>query len=213
MLNRLVRDRHRQYPDHYNNAGGRITMLIRIVLAILLMCSSALAGNVAMLGGGVVSSASDCTTEALNNASGTAGEVIVGDTTKIKQATSFSLSGDGCVCKVLIRLKRSSTPTGTLDVSIYSDSSGSPGSELGLSSTSLDETTLTTSFANKEFLFSSCVNLTGSTTYWLVVNSTTNTVGDVRIQYDSSGSYSTKYYDTYWHSSDGSSLMYRILYK
>ena len=83
---------------------------------------------------------------------------------------SFQQTGAGECPRVDVELKISAgSPTGDVNVYIYSDSGGDPDTLLATSDTTLDASTVTGSFASYTFLFSSAAILTTSTTYHLVI--------------------------------------------
>ena len=91
--------------------------------------------------------------------------------TAIKLAASFVLAAGASISKIYLPLKKTGAPTGTLTAAIYADTAGDPsGSALATFST-LDVSTLTTSFAEILFSLTSVVDLAAGT-YHIVVTST-----------------------------------------
>lgn len=92
-------------------------------------------------------------------------------TTNDKLAQSFQVSSLTPVAEVDLWLKKVGTPTGNLTVEIQTDSAGEPSGTAVTNGTSntVSASTLTTSFADITFTFSSNPSLASGTTYWLVL--------------------------------------------
>ena len=113
--------------------------------------------------------------------------------------------------RVIVRLEKVGSPSGTLYVEIWSDDAGSPGSKLA-DVGSIDVSTIDTSFADYDFTPSTEINLDFDTYYWVVVHynggDDSNYVEMVRASEDTyadgygkskteTGSWSAEEYD-YW---------------
>lgn len=85
-------------------------------------------------------------------------------------ASSFVASSSYSLRRVLVDLLKTGAPTFNITARIYSDSSDSPGSQLGSTSTTVQAASgLTGSFAAYEFVFPSDIALTNGTKYWVVL--------------------------------------------
>lgn len=92
-------------------------------------------------------------------------------TTNDKLAQSFEISTASTVSEIDLYLKKVGSPTGNLTVEIQTDSAGEPSGTAVTNGTSntVSASTLTTSFADITFTFSSNPSLASGTTYWLVL--------------------------------------------
>ncbi len=120
--------------------------------------------------------------------SGTIGDARVVGQYFDKRAVQFTAGGTYTICKAVLKLAKVGSPTGyNLSVQIYTDSAGSPGTQVGTGSGNLDAGTLTTSptFSDAEFTGMSA-SLTSGTTYWLVVSIDTVVDGN-QVNWGSSG--------------------------
>lgn len=88
-----------------------------------------------------------------------------------KLGQSFQLSGAASIGSVKLYLAKEGAPTDTLTVKIVNDQSGSPDETPSFEAVALtlDASTLTTSFVWYEFVFDTPPALSGSTTYWIVL--------------------------------------------
>lgn len=100
-----------------------------------------------------------------------------GDTLGFGNGTSsgygggFTTTSAFTLKRVALDLKKVSAPTGTISCKIYSDSGGSPNALLATSTTTIDATTLTTSFGVwYNFVFN--LALSNATKYWIQVSTT-----------------------------------------
>jgi len=98
--------------------------------------------------------------------------------TVTRLAQKFTTSSAGSLTRLDVNLKNASSATGTIIAAIYSDSAGSPGSQVG--ATSVAVTSLTASYSYVTFRFANPPTLTTSTAYWIVLY----------VQSTGSGSYS-----------------------
>lgn len=87
--------------------------------------------------------------------------------TVTRLAQKFTAGASGRLSKLEVRLKNDADATGTISVALYSDSSGSPGTELAKSS--IDSSSLTSSYAYLIARFITAPSLTATTAYWVVV--------------------------------------------
>lgn len=92
-------------------------------------------------------------------------------TTNDKLAQSFEISTATVISEVDLWLKKVGSPTGNLTVEIQTDSAGEPSGTAVTNGTSntVSASTLTTSFADITFSFSSNPSLASGTTYWIVL--------------------------------------------
>lgn len=90
-----------------------------------------------------------------------------------KLAQSFEVTGAQTVGAVKLYLKKEGSASGNLTVKIQTDNSGEPSGTTVTNGTSgtVAASTVTTSFTEIEFTFSTAPSLSGSTTYWLVLES------------------------------------------
>ena len=111
----------------------------------------------------------------------------VGDS---KLAQSFQVTGATTVDAVGLWLKKVGAPTGNLTVKIQTDSAGSPSGTTvtnGTSST-VAASTLSTSYGMIAFDFSTNPTLSGSTTYWLVLETADSDSGTNYVVWGADGS-------------------------
>jgi hypothetical protein len=141
-------------------------------------------------------------------------------------AIPFTPSHDN-VSKVIIPFFKAGSPTGNIWAEIWSNSSGSPGSQTGNDSATVAANTITPTGnpgQDVEFIFSTPVSVTPSTLYWIVINfdyslTTSNYIGisstetayqAVMKYYNGSGWTADSYYgvfkEYYYTSSPSSSL-------
>lgn len=95
----------------------------------------------------------------------------VGDSTTLHLGSSFTAAASYSVSKATVRLQKTGAPSFTMVARIYSDTGGSgPGTQIGADSVeTLSATTVTASYANYDFTWSSPIALTNGTRYWLVM--------------------------------------------
>ena len=94
-----------------------------------------------------------------------------GNAATYAQAQSWLTSDAYCLCKITLPMAKIGTPSGTISIKIYSYDTA-PNELLGTSST-LDGSTLTTSYVATTFTFSSCINLSATTQYYYAAYSDT----------------------------------------
>lgn len=107
-----------------------------------------------------------------------------------KLAQSIQVTGDQSVGTIKLWLKKVGSPTGNLTVTIESDSSGAPsGSPIsnGTAGT-VAASTLSTSYGWITFTFSTPPTLTGSTTYWIVLDTSDSISETNYVQWGADGS-------------------------
>lgn len=93
-------------------------------------------------------------------------------------AQPFTTGSAGAAIRLDINLKNAASATGTVLISLYTDNSGVPGTLL--STTSVDPSLLTSSYAYEPFRYASSPTLLISTKYWIVAH----------VQFVGTGSYS-----------------------
>lgn len=105
-------------------------------------------------------------------------------------AQSFQVTGTTSVSSVRLWLKKVGSPTGNLTVKIQTNSAGSPSGTTVTNGTSatVAASTLATSYGWIEFAFSTNPSLTGSTTYWLVLETTDSNSASHYVQWGADGS-------------------------
>lgn len=87
-------------------------------------------------------------------------------------AQSFQIPATSDINKILLYLKKTGSPTGTLTFKLMSNSGSSPSSTVVATSDTLSEAALTTSYALQTITFPSLVELTANTSYWLRLETT-----------------------------------------
>lgn len=107
-----------------------------------------------------------------------------------KLAQSFQVSGTQTVDMVKLWLKKVASPTGTMTLRIETDSAGSPSGTLAdaAATVTVAESSLSTSYGWITFNFASNFNLSGSTTYWLVLSTSRSTDEFNYVQWGADGS-------------------------
>lgn len=91
-------------------------------------------------------------------------------------SSSFTASSSYSIKKVAVRLKKTGTPAQTIVAEIWTDAATLPVLITGsTSTTTLDTTTVTTSFAAYEFTFPSDIAVTSGTRYHVVLHRTVGT--------------------------------------
>lgn len=83
-------------------------------------------------------------------------------------AQPFTTANAGALTRLDINIKNASSATGTVVISIYTDSAGSPG--VLLSSTSVDPSLITGSYTYGPFRYASTPTLINATKYWIVAS-------------------------------------------
>lgn len=99
--------------------------------------------------------------------SSTAGAADAGFSTTTWVGEKLTATADGVATRVDVRLKNSASASGTAIVALYSDSSGSPGTLLDISS--VTETDITSSYAYLTAYFMAAPDITDGDDYWVVV--------------------------------------------
>jgi hypothetical protein len=109
-----------------------------------------------------------CNVSTDSNTATSSGSIAIGQfgfqwfANKIVAGSTYTL------CSVVLRMDKVSSPTTNLVAKIYSDSSGSPGTQIGSTSSSVASSSLPTSEGDVTFSNMSS-SLTSGTTYWIVV--------------------------------------------
>lgn len=107
--------------------------------------------------------------EAVNiQVTSTTGASNAGFSTTTWQAEKLTAASSGVLSRVDLNLKNSASATGTVLVSVYSNSSGSPGTLLAQSS--VDQTDITSTYAYLSAYFMEAPSITSGTAYWVVVS-------------------------------------------
>lgn len=154
-------------------------MPMRIILALLLSCFSALAqfnfSNPSWIcqqappaGGG------ECNTVVQGNLLQVSSIGWFGETGPRKYlAIPFYATNSATVCKIDVVIRYGLDSGGTLTAAIHSNSANSPGSIIGSASGAVDITAFTSSFTTNTITISS--SITASTTNWLVISTSFTT--------------------------------------
>ena len=89
-----------------------------------------------------------------------------------KLAQGFQVTGSQTINDVELYLKKEGTPTGTMTCRIETDNSGEPSGTLvdANATTTVAESTVTTSYTEIQFTFSTTFTISGSTQYWIVLS-------------------------------------------
>lgn len=96
--------------------------------------------------------------------------IATSDSSNFALASSFVASSSYGLKKVSVRLKKTGTPAYNIVAEIWSDAAGVPSAIIGSASTTvIDVTTLTGSYADYEFIFPSDIALTNGTKYHVVI--------------------------------------------
>jgi len=136
--------------------------------------------------GGVSGGGGSCTTVA-QQATGTGVGGVYAGKDHSAEGSVFTANASDTVCTVDLSIKKIGTPSGTLRVGVFADSSGVPGSQVGTWSSTVASGAITGSYATVTFSGLSAARTSG-TTYWLVVESG-STDGSNYYQLDAGGSY------------------------
>ena len=123
-----------------------------------------------------------------------------------KLAQSIQVTGSQTVGLIKLWLKKVGSPTGSLTVTIETDNSGDPsGTPVGNGmSNTVSASSLSASYDWIEFTFTTDPNLAGSTTYWLVLETTDSAEPDDYVVWGADGS-NPSYSDGEMESYDGAS--------
>lgn len=124
--------------------------------------------------------------------------------TVTRLAQPFTAGSSGRLSKVEVNLKNDASATGTIIVALYSDSSGSPGTEMARSSIAASD--LDTTYAYLTARFINAPSITATTVYWIVLYvqttgsgsykwSSTTTATTAKTSTDSGGTWSATSYD------------------
>lgn len=99
---------------------------------------------------------------------------LIDSSDKTKLAQSFQISSAANIGNVRLYLRKFGSPTGDLTVKIVNDDTGSPDETPSVEATSytVAASSLTTSWAWYDFEFEIPPSLSGSTTYWIVLETT-----------------------------------------
>jgi hypothetical protein len=120
-------------------------------------------------------------------------------------AQSFQVSTSSPINKVQVYLKRTSSAPANLTVRIVADNAGNPSTTV-LDTATINVSSVTTSFGWIEAVFTTNLELTAGTTYWLVLDGTTNSSRYYTIGANNtygSGSGRTGKYSGTWSASAG----------
>jgi len=107
-----------------------------------------------------------------------------GATTNIKLAAKFTLASAASISQIYLPLKKTGAPTGTLTAAIYADTAGDPSGTALATFSTLDVSTLTTSFAETLFSLTSVVDLAAGD-YHIVVTSDVSASASVYVSWNS----------------------------
>lgn len=107
-----------------------------------------------------------------------------------KLAQSFQISSTSTIDKVTLWLKKVGSPAGTMTLRIETNNAGSPSGTLADANATVTvaESSLTTSYGAITFNFATDFQLTGSTTYWLVLSTSRAQSATDYVQWGADGS-------------------------
>lgn len=135
-------------------------------------------------------------------------------------AQTFTPSVTSPLYSIKFDLSKIGSPSDTVQLLIYTDGSGSPGTLLSTSTNSISGSTLLTGFnpTSCEFLFTG-LTLTANTIYWAVLNRTGSTDNtnfyQAYVGYGASDLYTRgkEYYKTtIWNLADGGGTFYDLVF-
>lgn len=89
--------------------------------------------------------------------------------TGVYLGTKFTAAASYTLCKAKISVSKIGSPTMTIDVRIYTDNAGAPGTEIGTRSGTVSASTFPGSEGEVEFTGLN-VSISSGTTYWLVTH-------------------------------------------
>lgn len=134
-----------------------------------------------------------------------------------RMAQGFRLSTGGYVTAVAVFMKKNTGTTTGLTVRIETDNAGVPSGTLVLNASTTITTFTTTGYRYKMATFSTPPLLNSSTTYWIVVQHTTEATGDSQYHWGSDASspaYATynaaAYASAAWTASTGKDMLFRV---
>lgn len=109
---------------------------------------------------------------------------------KDKSAQSFQISSTNTVDRVTLWLRKVGSPAGTLTLRVETNNAGSPSGTLAdaAATVTVAESSLTTSYSAITFNFATDFELTGSTTYWLVLSTSRAQSDTDYVQWGADGS-------------------------
>ncbi len=171
------------------SGGGFAAFLVRLTsVAICMICSgqSQPAQHFGAAGANSGNTSRADIAQDTNNGT-TTGSQNVGDTSGDKwMATSFTASFTYTAHKIVLRLSKTGSPTGTITAYIYSDSANVPGSVLtGGTSGTINASSLGASEADAD-LTGLTSSITSGTKYWIVMQAsqTADAVNYINWHYD-----------------------------
>ncbi|HBH13827.1 MAG TPA: hypothetical protein DDX29_12075 [Clostridiales bacterium] len=177
-----------------------IIYLIIVLLACTLPPPPADAGMLQGICGGGSAAAPACGEVSTQETQDGQADVGV-DATNDRWHVAGNFSGlDGSIKQISVYIKRYSTATQTITLSLCTDNSGNPSSTCTAADATLDASTLTTSFAWKTFNIAAGYNVSSANTYWIKLSaSAISATAYVIVGYNAATTGAVKY------SSDGSS--------
>lgn len=116
----------------------------------------------------VIATSSNSTTSKVTFASGGTVNALIGETSQVKHAESYTEARALCIKTVTADVDYSGTPTTNLVFSIQADNAGSPSGTM-LASSTVAHTSITTAQATYTFTLDTKVCSAPSVKYWLVV--------------------------------------------
>jgi hypothetical protein len=127
-----------------------------------------------------------------------------------KAAQQFTPSVDAACNQVKVNLMRSGSPTGNVWCEIWTDTGSNVPSAIisGATSSTIDVSTIATSYTEYTFTFATAPHLTSNVKYWIVVDSSISQSGANYLRFGShiGGGYADgigMYYTTSWNATGG----------
>lgn len=124
------------------------------------------------------------------------------DQEQIAQSFQPSLTAD--ISRFTYKLRKIGSPTDSVQVAIYSDSSSSPGTQLSVSTNSVLGSSITEDYVDYDFDFATGTGLTVDTSYWAVLRRTGATDSSNYYRFARGANDSVYTRGTYKKTNDGS---------
>lgn len=152
---------------------GGFTMANNSVVNGSVYSNGDITGSGAITGAALAANSGAITADQINDSGTPSSGVVFGNANSTQDfAQSFQISTTGAVNKVELYIKKVSTPS-NLNVKIVSNSGGNPGTTT-LASGTLSSSLVSINYGWVSVPFSSNPELAAGTTYWIVIDGTTN---------------------------------------